>query len=693
MGKGSKVPPLSRRAREMEGLTALADSSSEDSQAGLDDAPEERGDQQAVPFQAPASLPQRVRGAADSPRPPARVARPKLPESFLERVRAAAAAEAAKLDEESASSDRPANRLPSHEAPATGLPSREAPAIGLPSREAPAIGLPSREAPATGLPSREAPAIGLPSREAPANRLPSREAPAARATSGEVPAAEPPSTGLPQRVRGAGDSPRPPARVARPVMSEALLERVRAAMEANAAADTDTDAEAPNGRPEPAPIPLPRRNRGKGGRPQLPAQVAQPVARPEPRSPRDAVTEPIPVIPVAPDSATADPAVNEVSAPSENSAPAEPEAAEAPAKRQADEAGAQPKAAVASAEVKAAEATVARPQPRPAPSTHARTAPRVQPAGAGTAKPPKRQARASRSYQMAGVLVAAVIVGAAALGFAVLHHTGGNSATGKSAGRSTAGRSGAARSGAGSARPVGPAAISHQAAAWVAAQAGPATISCDPVMCQALKSRGMPDGQLRELKPGTTDPLGSAIIVATPVLRSQVGSRLSSVYAPALLARFGSGSRQIQVRAIAPHGAAAYMSLAKADLAARKMSGTQLAQSSRIVIPAAARRQLAGGEVDSRLMTVLTALAARYPVHIVAFGDSGPVTDVAPFRSADLAGSNLIAMRTLLLAQQSPFRVTQASFLPLHTGQPVLRIDFAAPSMFGLLGSGAGSAG
>jgi hypothetical protein len=288
---------------------------------------------------------------------------------------------------------------------------------------------------------------------------------------------------------------------------------------------------------------------------------------------------------------------------------------------------------------------------------------------------------------MAGVLVAAVIVGAAALGFAVFHHTGGNSATGSSPGRSTAGRSSA-----GSARPLGPAAISREAAAWVAAQVGPATISCDPVMCQALKSRGMPDGQLRELKPGTTDPLGSAVVVATPVLRSQVGSRLSSVYAPGLLARFGSGSQQIQVRAIAPHGAAAYMSLAKLDLAARKMSGTQLAQSSRIVIPATARRQLAGGEVDSRLMTVLTVLAARYPVHIVAFGDSGPVADVAPFRSADLAGSNLTAMRARLLAQQWPWRVAHATFLSSRTGATVLHIDFAAPTTFGLLGSGAGNA-
>ena len=57
------------------------------------------------------------------------------------------------------------------------------------------------------------------------------------------------------------------------------------------------------------------------------------------------------------------------------------------------------------------------------------------------------------------------------------------------------------------------------------------------------------------LKPGRTNPLDSTVIVATPILRSQIGSRLTSVYAPGLLARFGSGSRQIQVRSIALHGA------------------------------------------------------------------------------------------------------------------------------------------
>ena len=47
------------------------------------------GDRAAVA----SGLPRRVRGMSDGPRPPAQVARPALPASFLERVRAAAEAE------------------------------------------------------------------------------------------------------------------------------------------------------------------------------------------------------------------------------------------------------------------------------------------------------------------------------------------------------------------------------------------------------------------------------------------------------------------------------------------------------------------------------------------------------------------------------------------------------------------------
>jgi len=622
MGKGSRVRPLSRRAPEAEALTALAGSSPEDDNAGTDVQREERSERQPASFEVPASLPQRVRGGSDGPHPPARVTRRVLPDSFVERVRAAAQAEAAKSEEEPASPDRPAHAASAFTWQAAGDASREAPADEAPSPAAP-----------TGSPA-----------------------------------------GLPQRVRGAGDGPRPPARVARPKLPESLLERVRAAMEANAAAEAEagTGTETQDRRPEAAPIPLPRRDPGNSGGPRPPVQAAQP----EPVTPGDAVTEPIPVVSIAPAS-TPDLAADQVSAPPENAAPAESGTAEALPEGGPDDGRAQSKAAVVPV------------KPRPAPSTHARTTPRVQRAGAGTAKPLKRQARASRSYRMAGVLTAGVVLAAVAVGFAVFHHTGGNSATG-----STAGRSGGARSGAANARPADAAELSRNAAAWVAAQVGSASIiSCDPVMCQALKSSGLPAGQLLVLKQGITSPLGSAIIVATPVLRSQIGSRLGSVYAPGILARFGSGSQQIEVRAVAAHGPADYMARAKADLAARKLSGSQLAGNSRVVVSGTARKELAAGEVDARLMTVITGLAASHPVDIVAFGEAGPNTATAPFRSAELAESNMQTMVATVTGLQPPFRAAHMASLKLSTGRSVLSIDFTAPSIFGLLGSNPASGG
>jgi hypothetical protein len=207
-------------------------------------------------------------------------------------------------------------------------------------------------------------------------------------------------------------------------------------------------------------------------------------------------------------------------------------------------------------------------------------------------------------------------------------------------------------------------------------------------MCRALVSRGIPAGRLYMLKPGTTNPLHSDVIVSTPLLRSQIGGKLTSMYAPGLLARFGSGDQQIQVQAIAPHGAPRYMSQVKSDLAARKMSGTALAGNPGIVATATVRKELAAGEVDSRLMTVLTGLAVSHPVHIVTFGESGPDTAMAPFRSAEVAETNMREMMATVSAQHSPFRAAHMASVRLSSGRHVLRIDFTAPSPFGLLGAG-----
>jgi hypothetical protein len=120
------------------------------------------------------------------------------------------------------------------------------------------------------------------------------------------------------------------------------------------------------------------------------------------------------------------------------------------------------------------------------------------------------------------------------------------------------------------------AAVRNLAAAWVAAQVGRTTIvSADPQMCRALESHGVPARDLFTLGPQAIDPLRSAIIVATPIVRDQFGKLLSSVYAPKVLASFGSGRLRIDIREVARRGAAAYRSTLGADLAARTTAGTE----------------------------------------------------------------------------------------------------------------------
>ncbi|MGD0928685.1 MAG: hypothetical protein ABR926_26225, partial [Streptosporangiaceae bacterium] len=476
--------------------------------------------------------------------------------------------------------------------------------------------------------------------------------------------------------------------VARPVLPESILQRVRDAARAEAEADNDEQQSA---------LAPPGRAAGDSdGHPQ-PAEIVPPAARREPARPGDAVTEPIPVITAAVGTATADPTDGEVAVPPGTAqAPAKSSVAGAPPKPRARKVRpkaralkaralkAPPKAKAPNAKAPQAKALKTPPEPKAARSTRSPAAHGGQ--RAGTGKPLKEQARAGRNYRMIGLLGVTVIAGALALGFTLSGHTGRSSS-----GRSATGRSAAGRSGAGNVRPADPAAISRDAAAWVTAQVGSGTVtSCDPVMCQVLESRGLPADQLLVLKSGMTSPLGSAVVVATPVLRKQIGSRLSSSYAPGLLASFGSGGQQIQVRAIAPNGAAEFISQVKADLAARKNSGAELAQSSRIVASAQARKQLAAGEVDSRLMTVITGLAASHPIDIVAFGESGPDTATAPFRSAELAETNMQKMVTTIVGQRPPFRAAHMASLRLPNGRSVLRIDFTAPSLFGLLGSSTG---
>jgi hypothetical protein len=236
------------------------------------------------------------------------------------------------------------------------------------------------------------------------------------------------------------------------------------------------------------------------------------------------------------------------------------------------------------------------------------------------------------------------------------------------------------------------------AAAWASSHVSrTAIVSCDLVMCQALQAHGVPAASLLELGPGGADPLDSSVIVATAAVRTIIGSRLVAADAPATIASFGSGSTRIDIREIAPQGTAAYVSALRADILARQTSGTQLLNNQRITTSATARRQLAGGQVDSRLLVIIAGLAAQQPFTIVTFGDRAPgASPGIPLRSADLAETGSTAgpngvtwvrsMITFLRAQRDPYLAAHIQTMRLAGGQNILRIEFAAPSPLGLLG-------
>jgi hypothetical protein len=244
----------------------------------------------------------------------------------------------------------------------------------------------------------------------------------------------------------------------------------------------------------------------------------------------------------------------------------------------------------------------------------------------------------------------------------------------------------------------GPAAVArNQAAAWITDQVSHgSSVACDPVMCQVLAQHHFPSGSLVQISQQSTDPLGSAVVVATSVLRNQFGSRLTGEYAPVSIASFGAGSAQITVLVTATDGATKYRSDLKADQAARRASGQELLGNSRVVTTPAARAAIASGQVDSRLLLSLAALAAQGPqVRIYSFSQVTPGADPGvPLRGMDLAAppgtdarSYLAAAESLLRAQRAPYLASDIGITTLPTGRTVLHVQFAAPSPLKIIGT------
>jgi hypothetical protein len=232
----------------------------------------------------------------------------------------------------------------------------------------------------------------------------------------------------------------------------------------------------------------------------------------------------------------------------------------------------------------------------------------------------------------------------------------------------------------------------NQAVTWILQQVSrAAVVSCDPQLCADLVSAGFPSGNVLALGPGSNDPLGSALVVATGPIRAHFGSRLASVYAPAIIASFGSKTARIDIRLVYPGGAATYDADERAALQYRQGAGAQLLANTHIEASATARAQLLSGNVDPRLPQLLAIMAENHPVHIVDFVGQSPGGGPASLlRSVDLATVDSAAhlaraaylswMQTFIDAQRAQYHPASVQQVTPRAGQTVLRIGYGAPS-------------
>jgi hypothetical protein len=221
------------------------------------------------------------------------------------------------------------------------------------------------------------------------------------------------------------------------------------------------------------------------------------------------------------------------------------------------------------------------------------------------------------------------------------------------------------------------------AAKWVASQVSTSEIvSCDLEMCGEVQDSGFPSGQLMVLSPTVPDPLGSEVVIATPAIQSQFGLRLATVYAPQVLASFGSGPEQVVVRYIAPDGAAVFNAQLAKDRQDRITAGSLLLKNNNIQVNAATRTELLAGQVDPRLLVTLAQLAHGIAVKLVAFGAKSPGEGNAlPLRGVEIGAANPASLSTILQildAQQGNFAPADKKLASVG-GLRVVSIQYDAP--------------
>jgi hypothetical protein len=216
------------------------------------------------------------------------------------------------------------------------------------------------------------------------------------------------------------------------------------------------------------------------------------------------------------------------------------------------------------------------------------------------------------------------------------------------------------------------------------------------LMCSTLQSDGVAASRLMIVQATTPDPLGADVVVATSSIRSQFGRSLVSEYAPQLLATFGSGASRVDVRAVAPDGAAAFNQAERTDLADRQRAGGQLIRNDSLIGEKDAG-EIRAGRVDSRLLITLASLLSQRPVDVGSFAVTGPGAPIL-YREVTIVDAPGQTGTAALRADLSQVRTQPSSYQPAHAeivqlanGQSALRIEFGAPDPPGLLSGGGNS--
>jgi hypothetical protein len=235
------------------------------------------------------------------------------------------------------------------------------------------------------------------------------------------------------------------------------------------------------------------------------------------------------------------------------------------------------------------------------------------------------------------------------------------------------------------------AAARTQAITWILHQVSPAAVvSCDALVCADLVGNGFPSSDLLPLGPTSNDPLGSDLVVATATVRNEFGSRLD-VYAPAVIASFGTKNARIDIRWVYPGGAKAYRAAVSAALPVRKAADAQLLTNSNIRLSATARAQLLSGQIDPWLPLLIVIMAHSHPLSIVDFASQSPgggpasllrwVDLATTVRTAHLTRAAYLGwMRSFVDTQRAEYQPVWVQQVTLRTGQAVLRIGYGAPS-------------